>query len=495
MTERRLGAVVLVMPPQLGLLDGFSAGLIALANFVSLRLPAVRVKLLDLSHASWKETRTAVGQTCKELGTSSFLVGVTATTASYQAALRVCREFRRGCPDVTIVLGGPHASPEAKAVLEYHKTVDYVIRGEGENALVDLLRSHPDIGRVPNLVYRDGKNIVENAPGRLLEEHELDLLRPDFNGTALGCTPGKFGYATYVSARGCPLSCAFCAVSNEQIRAKSIPAVIRDLEHLAATRGFRKIAIEDNFFAHSPRRTQALCAAIARLRQRVAFSWDCQTRVESLRNAAVVSAMAEAGCEAVYLGVESLDTSRLRYLGKTNSPNLYITSLLEDVLPRVLSSGMRTYINLQVGLPAEVFSTGDESLAKLQELGEIATRSGQMITVFPQLHVVYPGTRHHEDLLARLEPSSLRKSLFEEFTLWERNEKALLKWLRRRFAHGSGGIPIGILDVRPSGNGKPLPTFSLAQSAIDRVDRTVRQLSSLKGIELFNYERHLARQR
>ncbi len=39
--------VLLVVPPQRGLLEGFASGLVAIANYLALQAPDLRVRLLD----------------------------------------------------------------------------------------------------------------------------------------------------------------------------------------------------------------------------------------------------------------------------------------------------------------------------------------------------------------------------------------------------------------------------------------------------------------
>jgi hypothetical protein len=75
--------LILVSPPQSGLLEGFSGGLIALANYVSWRLRSVDVRVLDLGSVP---NFAVVDHVSKCLSTcdGELFVGITATTAFYQ---------------------------------------------------------------------------------------------------------------------------------------------------------------------------------------------------------------------------------------------------------------------------------------------------------------------------------------------------------------------------------------------------------------------------
>lgn len=479
--------LTLVIPPQLGLLEGFSSGLISLANYAKAEMPLLIVNLLDLSITPQEKAVQDI-HTASEASGDPLFVGITTTTATYQSALYVARLFKKVRPDCIVVLGGHHASPEALTVLRWHAEVDFIIRGEGEVALVALLKRFPQVSDVPNLVYRDGEIIRENPLAPQLSQVDLDRILPEYEGEGLRSAPGKFGHVTYVSARGCPLKCAFCSVANESIRAKSIAAVIRDLTYLVEVKRFTNVAIEDNFFAHSPRRTIELCRAIKDLRSRLEFKWDCQTRVESLRSPEIIRAMSEAGCEAVYLGVEAFHPEHLIYLRKTANPGSYLHMLEKIVVPQVINSGMKCYLNLQAGFPEESKSHRDDALLNLERLGSIARRLTSSITIFPQLHVVYPGTSHWRELLGHV----LGVDAFEVFTAWEADSRPILTWLGKRFAHGTGGIPMGLMERRDGPLRAERQDFEIDPVAVMALENYIDDIASMPGIEVFRYGGHLA---
>jgi radical SAM superfamily enzyme YgiQ (UPF0313 family) len=487
-----MSTLVLVVPPLNGLLDGFSSGLIAAANYVQRQCTGVSVLLLDLSATSQEQLNREITQTLK-LARGRAFVGITTTTASYQSALRAAQAFKDVDSECIILLGGHHASPQADVILEWQSCVDFVIRGEGEKALASFCRSFPDISAVPNLTYRAGDTIVNNPETSLLTSAELDQIPPYFHEDGyVRSAPGKFNHATYVSARGCPLSCAFCAVANEKIRHKSTAAILDDLKHLIQVKGCASIAIEDNFFAHSLSRTLEVCSALERLQSVCEFKWDCQTRVESLCRGDVPQAMARAGCEAVYIGVEAFDPEQLRYLGKTNHPGNYIRALEEDAVPLLVNLGIKPYVNVQVALPNERVSQRHKTLQSLKKLGRSAQKGGAVVTVFPQLHVIYPGTGHWMLLQSSTEFGKFERDEFEDFTAWEYEDAPVLKWLGRRFAHGTGGIPIGILDKETLRTKQRRERYRINPEAVLGVENYLEEMAALPGIQVFRYAPFLA---
>lgn len=475
----------LVCPPQNQLLAGFPYGLVSLADYVERHDDNVQVELIDLSRHSWSALPEVVSELEAPRSDLCF-VGITTTTATYQAALVAARAFKSRWTDCVTVLGGHHAGPEADLVLTHHRDcVDLVVMGEGERALTALVGAYPHLDGVPNLVYRAGGELRHNAPAPLLTTADLDQSPVGLGRGPLAESPGKFDHVTYVSARGCPLPCAFCSVARVGIRAKSVARVVDDVLELVC-RGYKRIAIEDNFFAQSARRTIALCEALKAARDETgaAFSWDCQTRVESLHHDGIVEAMASAGCEAAYIGVESFNADQLEYLGKCAHPETYLRSLAEDVAPRLHSNGVGCYINLQFGLPDESTIHHEVTLRHLAELGRHAFSVGRQITVFPQLHVVYPGTRHFQEGTAE---GRFPHDVFEGFTEWESLQAPVLRWLGQHFAHGTGGIPEGILDREFLSRGR----FRVREDSVKAVDQVLQAAAELAGVKVFQYGQYL----
>jgi hypothetical protein len=483
--------VLLVQPPQPGLLDGFANALVDLANYVTAREPGVEVSILDLGPLDLGAAADQLKAAIRHTATVEPIIGITTTTASYQAALAMAAVAKNESRSVLTVLGGHHAGPQHDVVLRKHGDIlDCVIRGEGERGLRALVRGDP-LDEVPGLTYLDRDGIQANPLAQLLSTEELDSLSVDFeHGTAYS-TPGKFDHVTYVSARGCPMRCAFCSVAGEPIRAKSVPRVIEDVNYLVAGKNYRRLAIEDNFFAHKRARTLELCNALKAYRARVTadFSWDCQTRVESLGDPEILDALECAGCDAVYIGVEALTEAELTFLGKTSQPARYIARLVTEVVPRLLSSSVDCFINLQVGIPVDSENSRAQRIARLCELGRMAASRGKTITVFPQLSVMYPGTAYYWKALEQRAFGEDGPSVFERFTEWEAHHQPIVQFLGENFAHGVGGLPIAILRRDLLAHG----AFEIDFDGIADVRAQLDEIETVPGITLFKYGQFLAR--
>ena len=136
------------------------------------------------------------------------IYGFSAYIWNISELLKYASSLKQLRPDSTVVFGGPEVSFESDSFFEKHPYVDRLIRGEGENAWIDLIN-----GKV-------GGKIIEGRSydGFLTQKSLYRALEPD----------GKIAY--YESSRGCPYKCAFCLSSlTDGVRAKSVSDTLSDL--------------------------------------------------------------------------------------------------------------------------------------------------------------------------------------------------------------------------------------------------------------------------
>ena len=171
-----------------------------------------------------------------------------------------------------VVMGGSHVSAVPETVLA-HPDVDFVIRGEGERPLVELLRclqGRQGLADVPNLGYKHAGQLRFNV---IEDNYAIDALPfPDLSDAPparydLGGKPLTF----MITSRSCPHKCSFCSVhttfgDNYRRRAiETLPAEIEQRYH----EGYRVIDFEDDNLTFYKSAFKELCRRlIARFPQR-----------------------------------------------------------------------------------------------------------------------------------------------------------------------------------------------------------------------------------
>ena len=136
-------------------------------------------------------------------------VGFCVYDKTYIQTINLCKEMKEIFPGLVIVLGGRKATDSAEEILKESEVVDYVITGEGEYAMLNLinnLNSKKPIDNLPNLTYRANGVVIRNQNAKTVEN--LDTL-PHPMRTILA--DEKLNTANILSSRGCTQNCSFCS--------------------------------------------------------------------------------------------------------------------------------------------------------------------------------------------------------------------------------------------------------------------------------------------
>lgn len=133
-------------------------------------------------------------------------------------------EIKKVMKDLTLVLGGPEVSYNAKEVMGKYPQVDFIISGEGEKTTLEFLTK--EYHKVKGLYYREENEIKFGGPRESicnLDEIPFPYEAEEFY------EKGKIFY--YESSRGCPYSCSYCMSSiDKSVRNFSIERVKEDLQ-------------------------------------------------------------------------------------------------------------------------------------------------------------------------------------------------------------------------------------------------------------------------
>lgn len=210
-------------------------------------------------------------------------------------------------PGVPLVVGGQYANLKYAKILRDYPEVSFVVRGDGEQALPQLLqalRGTGDIATIPNLAWREPTGAVRvNALGYIdLESYPA----PRF--------PGRHDVLPYESMRGCPFSCRFCSYphASPQWRYKSAAKIWADWTGYADRNRVQHImALDSTFTVPKPRLRQLLP-----LLQRAPFTWEAYTRANAIHSEDIVAALETARCHKLSIGFESMSPSTLGYMHK-----------------------------------------------------------------------------------------------------------------------------------------------------------------------------------
>lgn len=243
---------------------------------------------------------------------SADLVGISTITPTAPRSYALADALRRA--GVPVVLGGVHVTFLPEEALDH---ADFVVRGEGEDTIVELVRALEaggDLGRIRGLSFHADGEKVHN-PDRPLE---CDLDRypvPDFS-LVRGMKPG--GVVTIVTRRGCPFDCSFCCVApfnGRTPRETSVERVLSEIQQQLPWIGSAgALFFADDVFNLRPARMKRILRGM--IDNRLTPLWVAQVRHEAGRDPELLELMRRSNCFRVFVGFESVNPRTLEAYDK-----------------------------------------------------------------------------------------------------------------------------------------------------------------------------------
>jgi len=261
----------------------------------------------------------------KAMATKAEVVGIFCMVTLVEDCLWFAQSLRGQCR--LLIAGGPLPTCDPLPFLD---DFDVVVRGEGEQTMIELLRAweeDSDWNSVSGIYYRNQAFAQEAGEARHLETmvrpfiKDLDRLpfpaRQIFpNESYIRFGKKKYGYSitTVMSTRGCPFHCEFCSnvVFGGSYRERSPGSVVNEIEEALAL-GYDRIAFADDVFTLNRRRVFAICAEIKK--RNLHFNWECLGRVDIMDYPTALE-MKTAGCTRIYFGIESGNDRILKLMKK-----------------------------------------------------------------------------------------------------------------------------------------------------------------------------------
>lgn len=255
---------------------------------------------------------------------SSDIVGISTTTSTAPEAYRLADKARAA--GVPVMLGGTHVTFMADEALQH---ADYVVRGEGEYTLLELLDamdSGSDTAGIQGLSYHRGEELIHNADRGLV--CDLDSLPyPDFS---LIQGSERISMVPVATSRGCPFGCNFCSVTpmfGQGYRFRSADNVVEELKQLACSKSLTqtKVFFYDDNFAANRTHTKELLEKM--LIAGTTPGWTAQVRTDVVKDLELLKLMKKSNCYYVYVGLESVNPATLAEFNKRQGVEEIVESI------------------------------------------------------------------------------------------------------------------------------------------------------------------------
>jgi len=254
------------------------------------------------------------------------IVGSTAITPSIYIAERALQLAQEVCPQVITILGGVHATFMYKQVLTEAPWIDAIVRGEGEEIIVELVQAIAD-GRWPQkrhtikgIAYRSGREIVATPAAPTVKN--LDGINPDWNvldWEKYKYIPLNKRVAIPNMARGCPFTCSFCSQWKfwRDYRVRDPKKVVDEIENLVTEHGVGFFILADEEPTINRKKFNEFCDELIARGLPDKVQWGINTRVtDILRDEHNLKRWREAGLVHVSLGTEAAAQMKLDLFNK-----------------------------------------------------------------------------------------------------------------------------------------------------------------------------------
>ena len=367
------------------------------------------------------------------------IVGITCGSATYRRCLETAKAIKETLPSCKVVVGGWHASYLPDTLLE-QSDVDFVVMGEGERAMVELSQqittsNDPSLpAGIAGVGYKHDGSLMKNAPKFIENMDKIPfparhLLPMHLYDRTIEFLKAKPADVMNIS-RGCPFNCSFCETRKlwgNTCRMFSPARIMDEVQYMYEKFGTRGIYFINDNFTIKRKETERFCDLLEK--SGLDIEWVCDTRTD-LVTKELLEKMQNAGCKAIWFGVESGSPRILKRINRTIT-----LRQTENAFRLCKQVGIRVACSFMLGFPDETW----EDLEATRKFADKLDPDWCQFNVF----IAYPDSVLYQEMLQTGKYEKL-----DEFLLTVKSDdfdyKSLME-IQRRFFREHNGAPKRVL--------------------------------------------------
>lgn len=251
------------------------------------------------------------------------MMGHSGSTSAQPTIEKIADMIKQNLPQTIVIIGGVFPTYHWQEILEECLAIDYIVRGEGEQVVLDLcdaLLGNHSLLDCAGIAFRQGGQAVKtsNAPTLgSLDDYRIGWeLMGEYNYTYWG----KKKAVVIQFSRGCPYPCSYCGQSLfwKKWRNRDPHKLADELEMLHLTYGIEVVNFADENPATNKREWRIFLEAL--IAKNLNLILVGSVRADNIvRDAAHLDLYKKAGFERFLLGVESYDAVVLEKIKKAGS--------------------------------------------------------------------------------------------------------------------------------------------------------------------------------
>ena len=267
--------------------------------------------------------------------------------------IKAIAERLKKATNAIIILGGPEAGGDAGGFVKKNPYCDYVIKGEGELALENLLKAiekgeTPDF---PGVYHKNGGCGTAPVLKEFIPYYTDENIKENF---------GKILY--YETSRGCFNKCAYCISGKEDVCLYDEDKVKEDIRHMASF-GLPLIKLVDRSFNAYGKRSERMLRFLSEETGETSFHLEVAPDLFSEEMLDIIKS-AKKGKFQFEAGIQSLNNETLSAIGRISDNEKAFSNL-----KKIISFGnVNVHTDIIAGLPKENFESFKNTFDKVYSL-------------------------------------------------------------------------------------------------------------------------------
>jgi len=213
---------------------------------------------------------------------------------------------------IKVIMSSSDAADHFEKYLDHG--VDFVIIGEGEKTLKELITSlekgNSIFGQIDGIAYKDGNKVIRTPSRQIVKDLDSfpmpawDLINIESYKKIWIESHGYFSL-NIATTRGCPFKCNWCAkpIYGNRYNSRSPQKVAEEIEYLTKNYDVNHFWMCDDIFGLKPGWVQEFRDVIES--KGLKIKYKIQSRVDLLLQEDTIEALANSGAETVWVGAES----------------------------------------------------------------------------------------------------------------------------------------------------------------------------------------------
>ena len=290
------------------------------------------------------------------------IIGFSVFVSSHLVSCYLAKEIKNRNKDITIIFGGPHACSFAAGItiIENSDEVDYVVQGEGEVTLIELLRKlqkGESVEDCDGLIYRKNGKAIINQPRKSISDID-SLPFPDFSDFDFSLYKDSFKIPIS-SSRGCVNRCIFC---NDRpywgrYRFRTGKSMFEEVKYqLKRYPNATFFDFADCLVNGKVNELSIFCDLL--IENKYSIDWSGQAIVRKEMEYELLKKIKKSGCVCLAYGLESTSHTVLENIGKICSRGVDIDKFVQEHHKAKLDC----VFNFMFGLPGETDEDAEENI-------------------------------------------------------------------------------------------------------------------------------------